>query len=58
MVIMTIIDDHHDNDDDNAYQETCQHYHYEDKTGWGPARDRCKENNADLVVVNNDKENM
>ena len=35
-----------------------QHYHYEDKTGWGPARDRCKENNGDLVVVNSEKENM
>ena len=35
-----------------------QHYHYEDKTGWGPARDRCKENNGDLVIVNSEKENM
>ena len=42
----------------NTEQTNVQHYHYEDKTGWGPARDRCLENKGDLVVVNSEQENM
>ena len=57
-VIRIISRDHDHDTDDSADQTNVQHYHYEDKTGWGPARDRCLENNGDLVVVNSEEENM
>ena len=34
-----------------------QKYHYDEKTEWASAQDKCKEQEADLIIINDDDEN-
>ena len=42
----------------NHYYQYCQKYHDDEKTEWASARQKCQEQEADLIIVNNDLENL